>query len=483
MTLEALLTFVGILVGVLAIARPVQRQSLLLFVPWWVLPSSVGLALILLIIRDTPLGVAPPFGWSLPLVLYGLTLGAFLIPVAAAGWGLFSWHNAKLTDTKLRRVEKLFHTSLREQELDEFERIVRRNQQVLDRLPPSAASLLFHPDMVKALTDSRSMVHFELLANLKFLKSLENRFAAVEVVVRDLLRSSPSPLQSAVVARYGGVEHLIYTESERNLMERTFENPEWYLASNAHYPLIISAIEALRTGKFDESYNGIGENYEASQGISSRASCPVYLAIKAEVLAIEAGWDGDFYISDLWQIFAAVLERSSYKSDAWKNSLSSDEFPTPYAYLLYEIGSDLRSLAAKTLPKASGDAPRRFARDLAQSWSFCVWRIAGEEDQVSARFRSDFIREYLIFVLALKEEPNEIYHGSAHVGVEGLLPWRDLFLGELREFMVGNRREVAAIREAFDDLDRGKMFISRGSDWLEEQLALAPPKDGLQTPD
>src|SRR6185437_4937372 len=124
---------------------------------------------------------------------------------------------------------------------------------------------------------------------------------------------------------------------------------------------------------------------------------------------------------------------SSYKSDVWENSFSSDEFPTPYAYLLYQIGSDLRSLAAKTLPKASGDAPRRLARDLARSWSFCVWRIAGEEDQVSARFRRDFIREYLVFVLALKEEPNEIYHGPAHMNIEALVPWRDMFLVELRE--------------------------------------------------
>ncbi len=33
MTLEALLTFFGILVAVLAVVRPVQRQSLRLFVP------------------------------------------------------------------------------------------------------------------------------------------------------------------------------------------------------------------------------------------------------------------------------------------------------------------------------------------------------------------------------------------------------------------------------------------------------------------
>jgi hypothetical protein len=35
MTLEALLTFIGILVGVLAIVRPVQRRSIILFMTPW----------------------------------------------------------------------------------------------------------------------------------------------------------------------------------------------------------------------------------------------------------------------------------------------------------------------------------------------------------------------------------------------------------------------------------------------------------------
>ena len=39
-------------------------------------------------------------------------------------------------------------------------------------------------------------------------------------------------------------------------------------------------------------------------------------------------------------------------------------------------------------------------------------------------------------------------------------------------FRAAKGGEVAAIREAFDDLDPGKMFISQGVDWLQEQLSL-----------
>src|ERR1700691_3441502 len=118
--------------------------------------------------------------------------------------------------------------------------------------------------MVAALVNSHSLIHLELLTNIHFLKSLENRYAAVDVVVRELLRSELSPLRSAVVSEYGGVEHLTYSAPERDLMEKTFLDPKWYSEASAHYPLVISAVETLRKGKLDIDYNRIGRDYEAS---------------------------------------------------------------------------------------------------------------------------------------------------------------------------------------------------------------------------
>lgn len=487
MTLEALLTFIGVLIAVLAIVRPVQRHSLTLFVPMWGLGAAICLALVLIICRDAPFGVRPLFGWSLAKVVFGLTISSFLIPVGAALWGWISWHRAKLTGRKVGRVENVFTAALREREFDEVERIVRKNHDRLEELPASATSVLFNPAMVAALVNSHSLVHLELLANMKFLRSLENRYGAVDVVVRELLRSDLSSLRSAVVSKYGGLEHLAYSESERALMKKTFQNHEWYFEASAHYPLVISAVEALRSGRLDTDYNGIGRDYEASQGISARSHCPIYLSIKTEVLAIEAALqkrsEKDFYVSDLRDIFGKVQERSKFNKSVWQDSLSNREFPTPYAYLLYAITEDLRHLSAKALEVAtSKDDPRRaenpgrLARDLALTWSYCISSIADSEDQVGPEFRIHLIEQYLLFVLALGWEPNEIYFGAGGDNVKELHVWRDLWLSELQaRFVSANSRQREALKKALESLDHGKRFVFEGYTWLEQNLFGKPP--------
>lgn len=414
-------------------------------------------------------------------VTFGLTLGAFAAPVLAALCCWKAWDRAKLTRKRADLVESVFKVALREHEFDEVERIVRKNLGRLTQLPVSAATVLFDPAIVAALVDSHSLVHLELLADMKFLNSLENRFGAVDVVVRRLLQSRVSPLRSAVIRRYNGLEHLAYSDSERALIEKTFQNPTWYFEASAHYPLIILAIETLRGGHLDTDYNEVGRDYEATQGVSKRAFCPIYLAVKTEVLAIEAAIEGrierDFYVSDLFQLFSAVLERSRFAKAVWENPLGNWEFPTPYAYLLYEINADFRALSTtairvSTAHNNSSQAaePGRVAHDLAQNWSFCIWRIANSKDRVSAAFRNDVIEGYLKFVLALHTQPNEALPGSVGT-VEGLSNWCHLFLQELKSrFGSSWTSEKATLRAAFDSLDQGKHYISQGSAWLEQEL-------------
>jgi hypothetical protein len=265
-TLEALLTFFGILIAILAIARPVQRASLKLFLRvWqWVLVGAILLSVALIVCRDAPLGWRPLFGLSFSAAIFDLSLGAFAAPVLAAWCCWKAWDRAKLTRNRAGLVESVFKVALREREFDEVERIVRKNLGRLTQLPVSATTVLFDPAIVAALVDSHSLVHLELLANMEFLNSLENRFGAVDVVVRQLLRSGVSPLRSAVVNRYGGLEQLAYSDSERELIEKTFQNPTWYFEASAHYPLVILAIETLRSGKLDANYNEVGRGYEAT---------------------------------------------------------------------------------------------------------------------------------------------------------------------------------------------------------------------------
>ena len=478
MTLEALLTFAGILVGVLAIARPVQRHSLFLFGSVWRLVAAIVIAFLLIFCRDAPFGMSPPFGWPLPTVLFGLTVGAFLIPVLTAVSSWASWHRAKLSDSKIRRIENLFQAALREREFDEVERIVRKNLENLNRLPGSAASVLFDKAMVTALVDSHSLVHLELLSNMKFLKTVG--FAEIDAVVRVLLRSEVSPLRSAVVKRYGGQEHLKYTDEEQELMAKTFETPEWYTSARAGYPLLISALEALRTGKLDDDYNDVGRDYEADQGISRRSHCPVYLAEKTVVIAIESAiekkFEEDLYVSDLWDIFRAVLERSRFEENIWESPLSHPEFPTPYAYLLYEINMDLRNLSAKAVEASIPSSkpplavpPGRVALDLARQWSYCVWMISGSEGQVSPDFRKYAIKQYLLFILELGWGPSEVGAGIENSTV-GLDAWRDLFLSELQRRFAGDTSGKQVLRGTMDSLDQGKRYVFDGLDWLEGKL-------------
>jgi len=442
---------------------------------------AICLSFLCIIVRDAPFGVKPLFGWRLDLVEFGLTIGAFIAPVGIALWCWNTWYRAKLTRKNIGRLESVLKAALREDEFDEVERIISKNKNRLDKLPPGAASALFDPKIVAALIGSNSMVHLELLSNMLFLSSLDNRFGAVDVVVRELLLAPVSPLRSAVVSHYGGLENLKYTDPERVLMEKTFLNPKWYLETRADYPLVISAVEALGSGKLDSDYNNVGRTYEAGQGISTRSQCPVYLAAKTIVLAIEAAIEqraeGDFYVSDLLDIFRAIQERSKYNKEIWNSDLANSEFPTPYAYLLYEIAGDLHSLSCAAVQSATSkivpqqvESPNRTARDLVLIWSFCVWSIADSPEEVSPNFRKSLIREYLKFVLELGWAPSEVFHGLRGNAVQGLDAWRDLFAEELGQRFGNSGPRLEALQDAMQSLDKGKMYVYHGYKWLERKL-------------
>ena len=395
MTLAALLTVFSITWAILSAARPVGRRSVAMLVPKWRIIVAIILSFLCIVVRDAPFGIKPPFGLRLDLAEFGLTLGSLLVLVVVALWCWITWNKAKLTRKNIARLEQVIKTALREKEFDEIERILNKNKHTLNQVPANVETALFNPNLVGALVESDSMVHLELLSNMQFLTSLSDRLSAADVVGRSLLHSPLSPLRSAVVSRYGGAENLTYTDAQRALMERTFLKPEWYQATRADYPLVISTIETLDSGNVDIEYNNVGRAYEASQGISKRSQCPIYLATKTLVLSIEAAVSqkaqGDFYVSDMWNVFQAVQEHSIFNEEVWESDRANSEYPTPYAYLLYEIANDLEELSSTAVQSATPnaelrkvEAPNRIARDLAMIWSFCVWSIADSESK-SAR--------------------------------------------------------------------------------------------------
>jgi hypothetical protein len=441
MSLEGLLTYFGLLAAALAIMGPVQRRALALFVPRWLLPISTVLALAFLILRDTPLGIPPPFGWRVDLVTYLLTLGAFVLPVSAAFIAWLLWFDCELSNRNLPQLEAFLQTALREGKFDEVDRVLRRNHDRLALIPSVAATVLFSPRLVQQMVSSQSFVHLELPAHRPILESLQNRLQAVETVVREILMSGVSPVQSAVVEKYGGIEHLQYTSSERALIAATFKNPHWYHDTNAHYPLIITAINKIESGELDALYNQPDENYVATQGVSKRATCPVYLAIKTEVIAIgsavDEGVEDDFYISDLWQILMKIHSHSKYDAALAKGGLYAPH--TPYTYLMNEIASDFEALTERAVQMSvrrnqgtpEDSKPSMTGATLVKMWCLSIWKLMSEPNRINPDHLDQIVERYFRFMFALGWETSEVL---CNVGqsVPSLDAWRDIFLEELK---------------------------------------------------
>jgi len=483
MSLDGLLTFFGILLGIYAIADPVQRCSIMLFSPLWMLITALLIGFILVLLP----GAAE--SWWNPLCkpsLFLIHILSFAVPVSAAIMCGLYWKQARITNKNKENFSDLFKTSLLEKRYNEAVRITKKNQSYLTILPMDSLELLFSAELVGELISKRSYLHLELLSDIQFIDSIrEKRFDFLNIVIRGLLKAETSPLKSAVLSLYGGYEWHSYSDFERKLFESTFQNPDWYHKTQSHYPLIISSIEKLRSGAIDIEYNQNGRNYETDQGISSRSNCSIYLAIKTHVVAVKEAIkkrvDLDFYITDLWDVFREILRRSSYQSFTWESELSNSDHPTPFAYLLYEINHDLKDLSREALEIATNkndqkwivNLPGSLAKQISKTWSFCVWDIARSKGNVSDLFRDRVINSCFEFILKLGFQPSEIYLLPIPANVEGLNAWRDLYLDQIRRrFRGGDLQEKLILKNAIDLLDIGKKYVQEGKDWLIKELSL-----------
>ena len=301
-------------------------------------------------------------------------------------------------------------------------------------------------------------------------------------MVREILVAGASPLQSAVVKRYGGIEHVQYTDPERKLIEATFENPGWYRDTNAHYPLIITAMNKIESGELDGPYNQPDENYAARQGVSKRSTCPVYLAIKTEVLAlsaaIDAGVEKDFYISDLWQILEKIYSHSKYDTALAKGAGGLLAPYTPYSYLMHEIASDFETLVEMSvrtsIEKNQGapedSKPSMTGETLVRMWCSSIWELMSEPNRIDPVLLDQIVERYFRLMFALGWQPTEVLYTSGQ-SVPSLNSWRDLFFEEFEDCISHVEQEqFTALHPVFKYLDSGKPFISEGYGGLKLKL-------------
>jgi len=471
LSLEGLLTLIGIVVAVYALAQPIQRRSVPLFVPIWLVILSIIISAGLLIWRyAVPTFCYQVYPWS----DFASMVGAFFFPIIGLLTAYVFWHRAKLKKKKDTKFQRFIFASYYEDKFDELMRILEKNEESLhDVLKPETLDLLFERKFVKRMVDARKWIHLRLFSNNNLVEKLPDRFKVTDNIIRELVDAKTSPLHSAIVSDYGGSKYLRPTKEEWELIEKTLKNPEWYMSVRIDYALtVLACCEVLASGKLDKPYNQNDEWYIARQGESTRLRCPVYLALKTHVImlkkAIENEGEDDYYVSDLWDLFRNVCEHSQYDEDVWENKDANSEYPTPFAFLMKEIFLDLRYLCReRERHRQNIRPPGRIGNDLIRTWATCVAHLGYSRDKVSDKFKYELVRYYLIHAL----EMMEAYEDADEEEKEYIKLWRDGLVEKLKWWRRGDNRLREVLFQSMNGVDLGKSY-SDYEDWLRSELEL-----------
>lgn len=469
MSLEGLLTVAGIIIAIYALAQPVQRRSIHIFVPIWLLILLIVFSVGILIWRYA----VPTFCYKfLPWSDFASMILAFFLPVIGAIIAVILWYRAKLKPSKDGKFREFIFTCLYENKFGELMRILDKNKKSVGSvLKPETLDLLFERRFVRHLVNARNWIHMELFSNKELIKKLTDRFRVTNNIMREFVTARTSPLHLAIVSKYGGREHTHITKEERNLITKTLQNPEWYMSVRADYPLIIFAVEELASGKFDKPYNQNDDNYITHQGESTRLSCPVYLALKTHVLmlekAIEIKGKDDYYVSDLFDLFRNVYDHSKYDKDIWENIDANLDYPTPFVFLMKEILYDFESLCRENYNQGKRP-PGRIGSDLIRIWSLSISNFTYGKGKVRDDFKFEHIGNYLSYAMKMMES----YKRTKEKIKENCKLWRDQLVKEMKSHRIGFSDNRKILTQSMDKLDYGKLHISNYHEWLRSELGL-----------
>ncbi len=471
MSLEGLLTVIGIIIAIYALAQPIQRLSVHIFVPIWLIILLIGSSAIILIWRYA----VPTLHYKfLPWSDLASMIWAFFLPVIGGIIAVIYWYRAKLTTKKNEKFRELILTCLYEDKFGELIRILNRNKESLAGvLEPETLELLFERKFVRHTVSARNWIHLDLFSNKELIEKLTNRFRVTNNIMRELVTAHTSPLHSAIVSVYGGREHTGLTKEERKLVDKTLQKPEWYMSVRADYPLIIFAAGEIASGKFDISYNQNDENYIASQGEGTRLSCPIYLALKTHVLmlekAIKIEGKDDYYVSDLFQLFRNVYDHSKFDKDVWENIDANMDFPTPFVYLMKQILYDFDDLCTKNF-KQGERPPGQIGSELIRMWSLSIsiFTYTYKEGRVSDKFKFEFIGEYLSSTMKMME----LYERAEGEKKENIKLWRDQLVEGVKSHRIGFGDNREMLTQSMNELDYGKRHIGSYHEWLRGELGI-----------
>lgn len=479
MSLGSLLAVAGIAVAAYSIARPVQRKSLCMFVP-------VGRLILLgLVLPAAALMVEFALqAWGFGIGRIGHFLvgaGAFLAPVVALAWAAITWHRARLVPQHESGFKLLVRASLNEASYDEIERVLMLNTDRLHKIATEEmVAMLYDRHVIAALARHHSWIHLQLLAEQEFFDRVKKRAGfshcprEVELVIREYLVAEESPLRLFVVSRDEGDPTALATAEERNLIESTFENHRWYSMAKVEQPVFAVCRELLDSRALDESYNRRDDYYTCSIGLSSRSRCPLYLAEKVMYHGFQQALEPDAPAgtarSEMWWLFMEVHKHSRYNPKEWDDPTS--EYPTPFAYLMYELCSDLWGLLYEAHREAmeNDGVPSGLVQQLAEVWAQCVATLGQdmveERDCVSRRFAEERAEWYLKSLLewecwAHDEEGNEI---------ATRLQWSRMLLNQLKDKLHFSKENAGWFIGRLSELDLYGRTEDEYTLWLESEL-------------
>jgi len=477
MPIGSLMTLVGITIALVALAKPVQRQSIAMFVPVKRILAVVVCSAAIFLAVD---GLEAAGVKCCPVVWFTARTVAVLMLIAGGVWGYTLWRKAELRPDGSSQFRKFLLSCLHDDTFDELIRILEANAGRLpDVLDKDTLNLLFERRSIRALLLARSWIHLDLLSNPDLLEAFPRHFTIVDRLAREYLPADESPLRTAALWHESGDETLGYSAEEHALIEKTFLDPDWYRDCRIGYPVLMGAIEALTSGRLDTAYNRNDLLYIANQGISSRSRCPIFLAEKTIgnglMKAIELQRDGDFYATDLSDLLRSIAERSRYDPMVWDHApWGCSEFPTPFAYLMSTICLDLYFLSDEMLRRADfrrNKPTLLISMDIGRTWAMSVWDLASESQCASKMFRLGKMRAFLEFVL------EHLYCDDAKDAgrSESVAAWRELYLAPLKDLISPSDTECFEfLVEAANGLDICKEYVFRWGKRLREELELPP---------
>jgi len=462
MSLDGFLAVLAVLIGLYALAQPVQRKSLWLFFPKKLFFALISVSAFLLI-------------WKIGMDTYGyvslyktcdfllMTL-PFLIPIGTLLIVLFRWNEGKITDKNQNGFINFIHLSRNENQYDELIRILAKNEDV-ESFSDDLIISLFEQEIIRHINYYPDWASLSLVSRINDLNKRKYVGFVVENLIRDLMEKKNSVITKFVAACYGGLENQLFTEYEYGLVEKTIGDPQWYIDVRADYDLLFTAIEKIDSGVLDKSYNSNENVYIQDQGRSTRTHCPVYLFIQMHSMMIERAIENnmlecDYYVTDLSDIFRHIVQHFQYNESVWSSPCANYESPTPYLYLLKRILNNINRLVEKGYEKTEGKL-NSITERLLLVWVMCIKQLIDFEQELPPDFILYSLRYYFDFTLKVISKTEKEEFESK---------WSDTLLRELRYWTRESLKIRNIVKETLDRMDIGKRYIFDNRDYLKEIL-------------